>query len=98
MLAASTEIPLSDMAGLYELREELRSDDNAGMDDAMLFMVSDPTEMDEASEAMFGSDSGGIVCIGGRKSALVTGGNMEGCGLRRPGGRPRSPIRGEPIS
>ena len=88
MLAASTEMPLSDMAGLYELRDELRSD-NGGRVLVMLLMVSVVAEMEEASEVILLGNSGGMPGMELNKSALVTAGMTDRGGPIRPGGKQR---------
>ena len=90
VLAASTEMPLSDIAGLYELRDELLSDDSVGSVFVMLLMVSVATEMEEASDdEMLFRDSGGMPGIDCIKLAPLTAVRTEPpVGSIRPGGRP----------
>ena len=52
MLPASTDMPLSDMAGLYELRELLRSEEMLGS--AEMLLITSATEL-----RLAGMDNGG---------------------------------------
>ncbi len=64
MLPVSTEMPLSDIAGLYELRDELLSDDRLGIEEAILLMVSTATPVTPP-------DREGMLDNGGRPAAAM---------------------------